>query len=385
MIDTTLYGFHKPEDTDSADLRIFVGQNMDLIETALSGLDNAMLTSVSWLEVGDKPLEFPPSDHQHDWADITGEPTFDNYQGWDLIIGATTDRIASLATLTLVGAGTTSIDYDEILNVITINSVVTDNFYLSGITGSANGLATFTRSGLTDLTWNTTHTHSYGNLTDIPTTFTPATHSHTWLQIVDPPTTYDPSPHTHSWLTEITDKPTEFPPATHTHSWLTDITDIPTTFTPATHSHAISEITNLTDALNAKLESVPIATNTTVGTVKSGNGIGVNVEGYMFARLGKGLEFDVETNISAKVATALQAGIVQVGNGLGMSGDYMFVKTGTGLLIDGTWSVALDTTYMDTNFVRNGTANTTTIWRGTQLEYDGIITKDPNTIYFVVG
>ena len=50
MIDTTLYGFHKPEDTDSADLRIFVGQNMDLIESALSALDSAMLTSVDWLE-----------------------------------------------------------------------------------------------------------------------------------------------------------------------------------------------------------------------------------------------------------------------------------------------------------------------------------------------
>jgi hypothetical protein len=205
MIDTTLYGLHKPEDTDSADLRIFVGQNMDLIETALSGLDSAMLTSVSWLEIGDLPTEFPPSTHQHDWNDITGEPAFDNYQGWDLIVGATTDRITSLATLTLIGAGTTSIDYDSALNVVTINSTPTDNFYLSGISGSANGTATFTRSGLTDLTWNTTHTHSWlTDITDIPTAFTPATHSHLWTDISNPPATYDPSPHNHI-ITDITD------------------------------------------------------------------------------------------------------------------------------------------------------------------------------------
>jgi len=37
MIDTAIYGLHKPNDTDLADLRVFVGQNMDLIETALNG------------------------------------------------------------------------------------------------------------------------------------------------------------------------------------------------------------------------------------------------------------------------------------------------------------------------------------------------------------
>jgi hypothetical protein len=140
----------------------------------------------------------------------------------------------------------------------------------------------------------------------------------------------------------------------------------------------------LNDIEGSMITSVPTATPTTLGLVKSGNGIGVNVEGDMFAKLGKGLEFDVDTNISAKVASPTEAGIVQIGNGLGMSGDYLLVKTGTGIIIDETWSVGLDTTYMDTNYVKNGTATGTTIWRGTQLEYDGIITKDPNTIYFVV-
>jgi hypothetical protein len=384
MIDTTLYGFHKPETLDSADLRIYVGENMDLIESALSALDSAMLTSVDWLEISGLPTTFPPSDHEHDWTDITGEPTFDNYQGWDLIVGATTDRIASLNTLTLVGTGTTSVTYDSALNIVTIDSVATDNFYLSGVSGSGNGTVTFTRNGLTDLTWNASHTHLWEHITDKPSTFTPSSHNHVWLDITDPPATYTPSAHTHLWE-HITDKPSTFAPVAHDHDWNTDIINLPLTFPPSTHGHAISEITDLTDTLNAKLESVPIATPTSLGIVMSGNGIGLNEAGYMFARLGKGLEFDGATNISAKVASALQAGIVQVGNGLGMSGDYMFVKTGTGIVIDGTWSVGLDTTYMDTNYVRNGTVTGTTIWKGTQLEYDGIITKDPNTIYFVVG
>jgi hypothetical protein len=36
MILTTNYGLKKPEDTDSADLRIFIGDNMDIIDTELS-------------------------------------------------------------------------------------------------------------------------------------------------------------------------------------------------------------------------------------------------------------------------------------------------------------------------------------------------------------
>lgn len=37
MITTTKYSLKKPQDGDSADLKVFVGENMDAIETALDG------------------------------------------------------------------------------------------------------------------------------------------------------------------------------------------------------------------------------------------------------------------------------------------------------------------------------------------------------------
>ena len=92
--------------------------------------------------------------------------------------------------------------------------------------------------------------------------------------------------------------------------------------------------------------------------------------------------------LKTQVASALNVGMIQVGNGLGMSGNYLFVKTGTGLLIDEAWSVALDLTYVDTNYVQieatGGTGTVSKLWTGTQAQYD-VLTKDPNTVYYIVG
>jgi hypothetical protein len=39
VITTTLYGLKKPEDSDVADLRIFVGDNMDILEAKLNAIE----------------------------------------------------------------------------------------------------------------------------------------------------------------------------------------------------------------------------------------------------------------------------------------------------------------------------------------------------------
>jgi hypothetical protein len=92
--------------------------------------------------------------------------------------------------------------------------------------------------------------------------------------------------------------------------------------------------------------------------------------------------------LKTQIASALNVGMIQVGNGLGMSGNYLFVKTGNGLLIDEAWSVGLDSTYLDTNYVQieatGGTGTVSKLWTGTQAQYD-VLTKDPNTVYYIVG
>lgn len=47
---------------------------------------------------------------------------YDNYQGWDIKVGATTDRIASTNVLTVAGTGATTVSYDATTNTLTINS-----------------------------------------------------------------------------------------------------------------------------------------------------------------------------------------------------------------------------------------------------------------------
>lgn len=49
------------------------------------------------------------------------------------------------------------------------------------------------------------------------TAFAKASHSHTWAQITGIPTTFPSEPHTHSWL-EITGKPSTFPASAHNHN-----------------------------------------------------------------------------------------------------------------------------------------------------------------------
>jgi hypothetical protein len=130
--------------------------------------------------------------------------------------------------------------------------------------------------------------------------------------------------------------------------------------------------------------SLPNATFTQKGLVKIGNGLNTNVDGYIFAKLGKGLEFDVGFNISAKVASATQAGIVQIGNGLGMSGDYIVFKDGDGLYLNQTtYTIDVDSTVIRQS-TTGGTGLVSSLWSGTQAQYDQI-TKDSNTIYYIVG
>ena len=234
MIDTLTYGFHKPQDSDLADLEVFVGQNMDLIETALINLSS---------DLGVLNTSF--ANHSHSWNQITGKPS----------------------------------------------------------------------------------------------TFAPSTHNHTWTEITGKPTTFAPTTHTHAWV-DITNKPTTFAPSTHNHDW-GEITNKPVTFPSVAHFHTISDVTGLQNALDSKISTLPHASVSTLGAVKIGNGLQINEGGYIFQKIGKGLKFDpafaVEIDVdslSLPTASALSKGLIQVGSGLAMSGEYLYVKTGDGLEVD---------------------------------------------------
>ncbi|RNI30944.1 hypothetical protein EFA69_06535 [Rufibacter immobilis] len=98
----------------------------------------------------------------------------------------------------------------------------------------------------------TGHTHSWPEITNKPTTFTPSEHSHAISGVTGLQSALDGKAgtgHTHTW-SQVTDKPQTFPATPHSHTW-NDVTGKPVTFNPSEHAHQISGVTGLQSALDA--------------------------------------------------------------------------------------------------------------------------------------
>lgn len=100
-------------------------------------------------------------------SDISDFPSVDNYNAWKLNVdGSDKGDIGSNENVNFVGGTNVSLAYSTTDNTITINSTaVASNNYLTDVSGSGNGIVTFTMEGLTDLTWDTSHTHNYDKYT----------------------------------------------------------------------------------------------------------------------------------------------------------------------------------------------------------------------------
>lgn len=133
------------------------------------------------------------------------------------------------------------------------------------------------------------------------------------------------------------------------------------------------------DILEAKLndiesEGIPIASATNLGGIMVGTGLTIDPTGLLSATPTTIPLMDIDT-----------IGGAMVGNGLGMVGDYLIVRTGTGLEIDPAMlNVSIDRDVVDTWYAGNERLDGLSFWRGTQVEYNAL-TKDPNTVYYIVG
>jgi len=123
----------------------------------LSGVNTSDLSSVDFTITNGSDvsnIDFRPA-----WGDVTSKPTLDNYVGWDLYVDTSTlrDTITSREDLKFVGGDEITLAYSTSPNTITITGT---NNYLTGVSGSGDGSVTFTRDGLSNLTWDSSHTHS---------------------------------------------------------------------------------------------------------------------------------------------------------------------------------------------------------------------------------
>lgn len=183
-------------------------------------------------------------------------------------------------------------------------------------------------------------TVSWANVLDKPTLFTPSAHNHIWAEITDRPTTMTPTAHTHLWA-DISDKPLVFPPDTHTHDEY---------LTPEQASGMYQQI----------------------GTVPAHTHFWADIT-------------DKPTYFTPPVMSGGNVGGARVGNGLKTVGEYLTIRDGLGIKTNtGTSALDVDKVALDSWYVRNASGMSLILWKGTQAEFDAIVTKDPNTVYFVM-
>ena len=180
-----------------------------------------------------------------------------------------------------------------------------------------------------------------------------------WANILDKPTTFAPSAHNHVWA-DITGKPTTFAPSAHTHLWA-DISDKPLTFPPDTHTHDEYLTSDTASGLFQAIGTVPIHT-------------------HLWADI-----TDKPTYFTPPVMSGAVVGGARVGNGVKMVGGYLTIRDGLGIKTNsGTSALDVDKVALDSWYVRNASGMSLILWKGTQAEFDAIVTKDPNTVYFVI-
>jgi len=98
--------------------------------------------TTNWGQIEDKPSTYTPTAHTHVLADITD-------------VSAGTLAEATAGVITAQRTWSPSILKQSIEALSDLNT----NNYLTGVSGSGNGTVTFTRNGLSDLTWNASHNH----------------------------------------------------------------------------------------------------------------------------------------------------------------------------------------------------------------------------------
>ena len=184
------------------------------------------------------------------------------------------------------------------------------------------------------------------------TDYAPIDHEHTTTDITDFNTSVD---------TKITTALSGYTP-TIPAEYLT-ATEGDLAYAPLDHDHTVTDITDFNTSVDTKIT-----------TALSGYTPTIPAE-YLTSTEGD-LAYQAKGNYLTTVPlmSAATVGGALVGNGLGMSGSYLYTKTGAGLGIAGDNSLQVQT--IDNVALK--------FWTGTQAAYDAL-TPDATTLYFVTG
>jgi hypothetical protein len=224
----------------------------------------------------------------------------------------------------------------------------------------------------------------------------------------------------------------------HGHAWADITTGKPTEFPPVLMGGGQRGGARVGNGLQMSGEYLLVRTGTGLAINGTTTALEINrtiVDTWYSASGHKHAWADITTGMPTTFPPPLMAidriGGAMVGNGLGMTGNYLIVRTGTGIVIDPAMlNVAVDRTVTDTwyapfthshNFADIGELPTTLagygitdgasdqdlldhanyqngeisrientvldglkFWSGTQAEYEAL-TRDANTIYYIIG
>lgn len=239
-----------------------------------------------------------------------------------------------------------------------------------------------------------------------------------------------------AWV-DITGKPATFPPGAHTHL-LADVSDVTATAAEVNytdgvtspiqtqlngkaataHTHAQADVTNLTSDLAGKVpttrtvsagtglsgggdlsanRSFTVTYGTTAGTACQGNDARLSDSRTPTTHTHAGADITSGTIGYARLPVGTAASTVAAGNDARLTdtrtptdNTVTSAKIVDGAIVNGdiNASAAIALSKLAAGAVTgtvNGTATNTTVWRGTQSQYDAIGSKDANTIYFITA
>jgi hypothetical protein len=359
--------------------------------SAQTDLQNALAAKADDTDLAN----YAPIDHTHTTADIT-----------DFAAGVAANIPAEYVTTTEADAAYQPIgNYQAAGDYLTTTDAAATYQPVGDYETTAHAAATYQPVG------DYQAAGDYLTTTDAAATYQPKGDyllSVGWADVQNKPTTFAPSAHTHAsaditdfaaavaaaipaayltdteanaayqpkgtYLTAVTwtdvqNKPTTFAPSAHTHLWA-DITDKPTTFAPAAHTHAIADVTNLQSSLDAK---APLASPALTGTPTAPTAAAATNTTQIATTAFVQAQGFLKT---LPIMSGTAVGGAMVGNGLAMSGNYLYVKQGASLGIAADNSLQVQTV--------NSTPSPIKFWTGNQATYDGL-TKDANTLYFITG
>jgi hypothetical protein len=232
--------------------------------------------SVTWNDVTGKPSTFAPAAHTQAWSTITGTPN--TVSGYGISDALTTSVAAS--TYALIAHDHAISDVTDLQDALDAKLASTT----AASTYAALGGSYSNPSWITALAWS--------KLSGVPDDFTPSAHVHAIEDVTDLQDALDAklasttaastyaalggSYSNPSWITalawsKLSGVPDDFTPSAHVHA-IEDVTDLQdaldaklatttaaSTYALIAHDHAISDVTGLQDALDAKLASTTAA------------------------------------------------------------------------------------------------------------------------------